>query len=110
VNKERESAKAGEFFAEEPDVFARGPGMNDPGRFAIRKKTAPVAIDLLESLNGVMLFAEPKAAVGIFRDGNGGGMAALSELVGEIVDMNSAIGAEVMVKNEKDVAHAERRL
>jgi hypothetical protein len=37
-------------------------------------------------------------------------MAKHRELVREIMDVNRAVGAEIVIENEEDVAHADRRL
>jgi hypothetical protein len=76
----------------------------------IRKNVRPIAYDLVEAVNGIILFAEAGTAVGVFGDGDGGGMSKRRELVREIVDMDGTVRAEIVIKNEKDVTHAERRL
>ena len=110
VNKKREVAEAGQFFAEEPHVFSRRPGVNDIRPAAIRKNVRPFAIHAIESMDGIILFAQAGAAFRIIWNGNGGGVPKRRELIGEIVDVNSAVRAEVVIKSEENVAHAERRL
>jgi hypothetical protein len=84
--------------------------VDDSRRLAIRKNAGPLAIHLVEALDRIILFAEARAAIGVFRDGNRGRMAKLRELVREIMDVNRAVGAEIVIENEEDVAHADRRL
>ena len=110
VDEQREFAEAGELFAEEPDVLARGPGVNNVRPAAVRKDARPFTVDPIKSMDRVILFAEAGAALLIIRDGDGSGMTQGRELVGEVVDVNSAIRAEVVVENEEDVAHFARRL
>jgi hypothetical protein len=110
MNKQRELTEAGEFLAEEPDIFARCPGVDNVRSTAVRENTLPIAIDSIESVHGIILFAQFEAAIRVFRNGDGGGMAESGELVREIVDVDGAVGAEVVVKNEEDVAHGRRGL
>ena len=110
VNQERERAEARDFFAEETDVFARRPGVNDVGRFTVRKKARPVAVDLVKARNCVELLAEPGAAVIVCRNRYGSRMTEGGELVRKIMDVDGAVRAEVVIENEKDIAHADRRL
>ena len=63
VNEKRESTEAGEFFAKEPHVFTGGPGVDNLRPAAIRENGRPFAIDPIESMHGVILFAEAGAAV-----------------------------------------------
>ena len=110
MNEKREFTKAGDLLAEEPDVFARCLGVDDVRSTAIWEKVRPIAIDLVESVHGIILFAEAGAAIGVVGDGDGDRVPESGELVREIVDVHGAVGAEVVVKNEEDVAHALRRL
>ena len=110
MNKKRELAEAGQFFAEKPHVFARRPRVNDIRPAPIRENLRPFAIHPIESMNGIILFTEAGATFGIIRNGNRGGVPKRRQLIGEIMDMNGAVRAEVVIKNEKNVAHAERRL
>jgi hypothetical protein len=61
-------------------------------------------------LDGIVLFAETSAAVSVFGDGDRGRMAKRRELVREVVNVDSTVGAEIVIENEEDVAHADRRL
>ena len=110
VNEEREIAEAGELLAEEPHVFARGPGPDYIRRPAIGKYTRPISVDLLEAMHGIILRARGPADVVTFGKRHRRGMAEGGELVRKIVHVDSAVCAEVVVENEEDVAHAERRL
>jgi len=110
VNEQRELAEAGELFAKEPDVFARRPRVNDVRPATVRKNARPFAIDPIESMHGIILFAQSGAALRIIGDCNGSRMPQRRELVREIVDMNGAIRAEVVVESEENVAHLARRL
>src|SRR3954466_13201688 len=109
MNEKRELTEAGEFLAEEPDVFPRCPGVDDVRSTAIWEKLRPIAIDSVESVHRIILFAETGAAIGVLGNGDGDGVPESGELVREIVDVNGAVGAEVVVKNEEDVGHALRR-
>ena len=61
-------------------------------------------------MDGIVLGAQAAAGLPVLGNGNGGGMAEGGELVREIMHVDSAVGAEVVVKGKENVAHAERRL
>ena len=52
-----------------------------------------------------MLVAEAAAAVLATRDGDGDAVAERSQFVRKIMDVDSAVRAEVVIQNEEDVAH-----
>jgi hypothetical protein len=110
MNEEREVTKARQFLTKKPDVLARRPGVDDIRRTGIGKYSRPIALHLIKAMDGIILFSEAGPPVGVFGDCNGGGMATRNELVGEIMDVDGAVRAEIVVKNEQDVTHAERRL
>jgi hypothetical protein len=110
MNDEREGAEPGELLAEETHVFPRRPGMDHIGRTAVGKNALPISVYLRETVDRIALVSQSSAAVAAFWKGHGRGMAEGGELIGEVVDVDSAVRAEVVVENEKDVTHAERRL
>jgi hypothetical protein len=61
-------------------------------------------------VDGIILFAKARAAIVVFGNSHGGRVAEGGELIREIVNVNRAVGAEVVVKNEENVAHADWRL
>jgi hypothetical protein len=109
VNEKRKDAEAREFLAKEPHVLARGPGVHDVGTPPIEKNAGPVAIELVETVDGIILLTQAGASVGVAWDGNSCRVTQIRESIREIVDMDSAVGTEVVVKSEEDIAHAGRR-
>src|SRR4051812_38292732 len=103
MDEEREVTEACDLLTKEADVFARCPGMDDFRRRAVGEKARPIAVNLVEAVNGIILLAQTRAALGIFGNSNRRGMAEGRELVREVVDMDSAVGAEVMIKDKKDI-------
>src|SRR5437588_11873464 len=106
VNEKAKRAESGKLLAEKADVFAGRPGVHDIGSKAIGKESRPVADDLIEPLDAIILLTQAGAPASTFRDRNRGGMPGSRQLVGKIMDMDSAVRAEIMIKNEKDVTHS----
>jgi hypothetical protein len=84
--------------------------MDHIGRTAVGKKALPIPIYLGETVDRIVLLSQSAPAVAAFWKGHGRGMAERVELIGEVMDVDSAVGAEVVVENEKDITHGERRL
>lgn len=85
--------------------------MDDIGRVAVGENAIPVTIDPVETMHGIILVAEGAAAVCVVvRNGDSSGMTQGAELVREVVHVDSAVRAEIVVKNEENVTHARRGL
>ena len=112
VNEEREIAETGQLLAKEPDVFARRPGVDDVGRAPIGKNGGPVSVELVEALHGIVLRAQSRTAVFVFGNSHGRRMAKGGELVREVMHVDGAVRAEVVIEDKENVTHAraERRL
>ena len=83
--------------------------MDDVGSATIGEETRPVAVYLIEALDGIALIAQGRSPVGVLRNRDRGRMAEISELVREIVNVNGAVGAKIVIESEKDVTHANWR-
>src|SRR6476469_8665462 len=105
MNEKRVVTKPGELAAKEADIFAGGPGVDDFGRIAVGENAIPIAVHPVESMDRIILFPEGGATIEIFRDGDGRGMTCRGKLVGEIVHVDSAVRAEVVVKSEENITH-----
>jgi hypothetical protein len=112
VDKKSKVTEAGELLAEKPDILARRPGMDDLRRASIRENAGPIAVYLVEALHGVILRSQGSAVVWAIGNRYGRGVAESGELVREIVHVHGAVGAEIVVEREKNVAHLrpDRRL
>jgi hypothetical protein len=86
--------------------------MNYFRRPAIWEKAGPVAIHLVEGLHAIILRPQTSAAVLALGDRHGRGVPEKAELVGEIVNVNGAVRAKIVVESKENVAHlrARRRL
>ena len=84
--------------------------MDDLGRTGVREDAIPVAVHLIETMHRIILFSQGGAAVCVVGYGNRGAMPEDGELVGEIVHVNRAVRAEIVVENEKNIAHEKRGL
>jgi hypothetical protein len=112
MNKKREVTEAGKLLAEKPHVLARRPGVDYLRRASIRENAGPIAVYLVEAVHGIILCSQGNAVVLAVRHRDCGGVAKSGELVREIVHVHGAVGAEIVVEREKNVAHrrAGRRL
>jgi hypothetical protein len=63
----------------------------------------------METVHRIVLLSQSSTAIAAFWKCHGRGMAEGGELIGEVMDVDRAVRAEVVVENEKDVTHAERR-
>src|SRR5215831_809939 len=73
---------------------------------SIGEKRGPTSVHLIKGSDAILLLAECRARVLVFWDCDCDTMTTAGELIGKIVDVDCAIGAEVVVENEKNVAHA----
>jgi hypothetical protein len=105
VKKKRVITEAGEFLAEEADIFARCPGVNYLRRAAIGKNARPVSVHLIKALDGIILRTQGHAAVFVFRNGDRHRVAKSAELVREIVHVDRAVRAEIVIESKENIAH-----
>ena len=110
VNEKQGGTESADLFAEEPHVLAWRPGVKDIRGQAVGENARPVSIHLVIGEHGVALLTQRRAGIVAVRYRDRHAVARARQLVGEIVHVHSAVCAEVVVENEEDVAHAERRL
>src|SRR4051812_31310851 len=58
MNEKPKGAEAGQLLAEEPHVFARGPAVDDVGPAPIREDPRPFAVNLIKTVDGIILLAQ----------------------------------------------------
>ena len=110
VNEKQRGAESADFFAEEPHVLARCPGVKDVRGKAVGENAGPVSVHFVIGKHGVFLLAQGRAGIVSVRDRDRHAVTGAGKLVRKIMDVDRAVGAEVVVENEEDIAHAERRL
>src|SRR3954451_4887983 len=105
MNEEGKGAESRDFFAEEPNVFPGRPRMHDIRGEGVRKKTRPIAIDLIATLDRIVLLAQASPSFVIFSNSDRKVMPQRRQLVGEIMHVDSALRAEEVIEDKKDVTH-----
>ena len=110
MNAKQGRAHGADLFAEETDVLARSPRMENVGREAVRKQAGPGAIHFVKGEHAVILFAQAGPAVVPLGSCDCDAVAGIDQVTREIMHVHRAVRGEIVIENEEDVAHTGRGL
>jgi hypothetical protein len=97
MNYEGKRTEELEAFAEQTDILAWGPGVDDFWRAAIFKKTRPLAIHLREVLNQVMLLTQSGPEIIAPGHSHSYRVTHRGEVIRKVMDVDGAVRTEVMI-------------